>query len=332
MYYRCKMGMGLWGLLMLSGMGVSRAVFCADTQEAVVVERLPAMMMKSPASDAWLLDIQRVGNRLVAVGGRGVILISDDGGATWKQVACPVDLTLTTVSFVDAQNGWIGGHEATLLRTRDGGDTWTVERTAPDTDDPILKIWFSKEHGGFAIGGHSLMLRRVGETWRRRDLLAENDDEFSPHLFGIGELSNGAVLVAAESGHLFRSDVSAAKWYLQPTPYAGSWFGVANLGSSDQLVLYGMLGHVFVSTDGGDRWDPVSINTQSSLFAHYSNASFDLVGSDGTVLEAKLKQQQLTFSQRTFPVSRGTVTALVGVTADRWVAATTRGVVLFNTH
>lgn len=320
---------GLWGILMPLGMGVPRGASCADTQKSMSVERLPAIMMKSPETDAWLLDVKSAGDRLIAVGGRGVILISDDRGGTWTQVSSPVDVTLTTVYFVDPQNGWIGGHEATLLRTRDGGNTWSVEQASPEGDDPVLHVWFSKRHGGFAIGGRSLMLRLVEGRWQRRDLMAANDDGFSPHLFGIAELSNGTVMVAAESGHLFRSDSGGASWLLQPTPYAGSWFGMANVEMSGRLLLYGMLGHVFVSEDGGAVWNPISVNTQSSLFSHYGSAKVYLAGADGTVLEAD--PEQLTFSQLTSSLSRRTVTALVKVTSDRWVATTTRGLVMFST-
>lgn len=329
-YGRAMVVIGLWGVLMPLAIGVPRGALCADTEKGVAVERLPGIMMKSPETDAWLLDVKSAGDRLIAVGGRGVILISDDRGGTWTQVSSPTDVTLTTVCFVDPQNGWIGGHEATLLRTRDGGDTWTVEHTSPEGDDPVLKVWFSKRHGGFAIGGRSLMLRLVEGRWQRRDLMPDNDDGFSPHLFGIGELSNGALMVVAESGHLFRSDSGGASWLLQPTPYAGSWFGMANVEVSDRLLLYGMLGHVFVSKDGGNLWNPISVNTQSSLFSHYDNSKLYLVGADGTVLEAD--PVQLTFSQLTSSLSRRTVTALEKVTTDRWVAATTRGLVLLSTR
>ena len=45
----------------------------------------------------------RAGNRLVAVGERGTILLSDDGQA-WRQVPSPVSVGLTGVSFGDDQH------------------------------------------------------------------------------------------------------------------------------------------------------------------------------------------------------------------------------------
>jgi photosystem II stability/assembly factor-like uncharacterized protein len=75
-----------------------------------------------------------------AVGGK-TILRTKDGGATWVNVT-PNDSRvkdLRSVCFLDGLNGWVAGRgpdeqvgaklykHSILLRTRDGGDTWTVE-------------------------------------------------------------------------------------------------------------------------------------------------------------------------------------------------------------
>ncbi|HVO76886.1 MAG TPA: YCF48-related protein [Candidatus Bathyarchaeia archaeon] len=74
-----------------------------------------------------------------AVGGK-TILRTKDGGNTWLNVT-PVDdrvRDLRSVCFIDADNGWVAGRgpdeqagdklykHSILLRTRDGGDTWTI--------------------------------------------------------------------------------------------------------------------------------------------------------------------------------------------------------------
>ena len=62
--------------------------------------------MSPLASRALLLAVTRAGDRFVAVGQRGHILTSDDGGATWKQSAVPVSSDLTAVFFIDKDVGW----------------------------------------------------------------------------------------------------------------------------------------------------------------------------------------------------------------------------------
>ena len=74
------------------------------------------------ASKSLLNGIARAGTRLVAVGQRGHIVVSTDGGANWKQSAVPVSSDLTAVYFVDEKRGWAVGHDGVVLHTDDGGD------------------------------------------------------------------------------------------------------------------------------------------------------------------------------------------------------------------
>lgn len=85
-------------------------------------------------ADATLHDVTFVDSRRGwAVGDRGVVLHTDDGGAHWARQQSGVESPLLSVSFADAKRGWIvGGTAAPLthrtqglvLRTINGGETW----------------------------------------------------------------------------------------------------------------------------------------------------------------------------------------------------------------
>ena len=81
-------------------------------------------METSKAVKSLLLDVVYAGKRLVAVGERGHILLSDDEGYSWSQADVPVMSTLTSIFFIDASVGWAVGHDAVVLKTQDGGQTW----------------------------------------------------------------------------------------------------------------------------------------------------------------------------------------------------------------
>ena len=51
--------------------------------------------------EALVLDVADTGSRLVAVGARGHILVSDDQGDSWQQKPTPASVLLTAVDFVD---------------------------------------------------------------------------------------------------------------------------------------------------------------------------------------------------------------------------------------
>src|SRR5690606_5595684 len=120
---------------LLLGLALAPAVQAADE----TVAPKPAEIAPKSAQ-ALLTAIDAAGDRLVAVGSRGHIPLSTDGGALWKQVAVPVRGLLTDVRFVDAQTGWAVGHDATILKTTDGGDSWTLQNFDA-SQEPLLTLY-----------------------------------------------------------------------------------------------------------------------------------------------------------------------------------------------
>ena len=112
------------------------------------------------ADDATLHDITFVdAQHGWAVGDRGVILATDDGGAHWHAQTSGVETPLLSVSFVDPQRGWIVGGNTTplthrtngiVLRTFDGGQTW--ERTETPTLPRLTHVQFFDAAHGMAAG------------------------------------------------------------------------------------------------------------------------------------------------------------------------------------
>src|SRR5262245_60524782 len=95
------------------------------------------------AAEALLLGVARAGNRIVAVGEYGNILLSDDDGKTWHQAKdVPTTVTLTAVHFVDDKQGWTVGHDTLILHTTDGGETWTKQSGGGDSDNAFLSVYF----------------------------------------------------------------------------------------------------------------------------------------------------------------------------------------------
>ena len=99
-----------------------------------------------------------------AVGDRGLILHTEDGGRHWQPQRNPLTDRLDSVHFADAQTGWAAGggvHAYThytsgvVLRTQDGGRNWTP---VDGLTLPALKhIQFSDTRFGWALGNQSSM-------------------------------------------------------------------------------------------------------------------------------------------------------------------------------
>ena len=96
----------------------------ARANDAVALELDRPATVTPRAATGLITSIAAAGTRLVAVGERGRILISDNDGVNWRQVESPTSVTLTRVVFADAQDGWTMGQMGVVLFTADAGRTW----------------------------------------------------------------------------------------------------------------------------------------------------------------------------------------------------------------
>ncbi|MDP1790250.1 MAG: YCF48-related protein [Methylibium sp.] len=256
--------------------------------------------LQSPrALSSTMLAMAVAGQRLVAVGERGIVLLSDDRGASWRQAATPVQTSLTAVQFVDERHGWAVGHLGVVLHSGDGGETWTkqldglqlpalfeqsaradaaaapayldyVQLLADDgPDKPFLALHFQDAKRGIVVGAYNLALTTEdgGATWV--PLSARLPNPKSLHLYGIA-VSGRSIVMAGEQGLLLRSDNGGRDFAVLESPYKGSWFGLlATRG--DRLLVYGLRGAAYVSADRGSSWTqantelPVSISGAAEL-------------------------------------------------------------------
>jgi len=236
------------------------------------------------AASSLLLDLAVAGNRLVAVGERGHVLLSDDQGATWRQAkTVPTRVMLTAVYFVDAQYGWAVGHDETILNSADGGETWTRSHFAPEMQQPLLDLWFANRVSGIAVGAYGAYFTTNdgGRNWSSAKFAPpqpagkdgpQHDGESSPdegelppdyHLNRIVGVGN-RLYVAAEGGQLYRSDDRGASWRALPSPYEGSFFGLVPIRGNG-LLAFGLRGHLFRSADAGETWSRLESGTTAML-------------------------------------------------------------------
>jgi photosystem II stability/assembly factor-like uncharacterized protein len=275
--------------LMLAGLATAPAAHAASA--AADGASLPAPL----ASKSLLLDIAQAGDRLVAVGERGHVLLSDDQGATWKQSdAVPSRTMLTAVAFANADQGWAVGHDEIILRTEDGGRNWLAAHYEPDSQQPLLDVWFENASRGLAIGAYGTVYetRDGGRTWQGRKfaytpLVKPQDTDDPPPEYHLNKLVATAthLFIAAEAGQLFRSDDNGASWRQLPSPYNGSFFGLLATGP-ESLLAFGLRGRLFRSSDAGASWQPLSSGAEAMLTDGFvrSDGALVLVGLSGTVL------------------------------------------------
>lgn len=239
-------------LFVLSGAGVNLAQTDDEPEQAILAPL---------ASRSLALDAAAAEGLLVAVGQRGHILISHDGGASWRQAEAPTRAMLTGVYFHDSSLGWAVGHDSVILRTVDGGETWERVHWAPEEESPLLDVWFSDSENGFAIGAYGgfYVTSDGGASWSFEPI---SQDDF--HLQQIARSESGRLYLAAEAGMAYRSDDDGVTWAELAPPYRGSFFGVLPL-EDDTLLLFGLRGNLLRSEDAGETWQALETGTVAML-------------------------------------------------------------------
>ncbi len=244
---------GLFAAPRVTGSGLWSKLGLLFTLTLTFPLTLPAAEASEPAvlaSRSLLLDAARAGQRLVAVGDRGHVLLSDDEGTTWRQVIVPTRAMLTGVAFGDARHGWASGHDGVILATTDGGQSWLKQVSGGDLETVFLDTHFRDSGNGFVIGAYGQCLRTIdgGKTWTP---VRPTEDE--AHFNQIAAGADGTLYLAGESGTLLASGDQGAIWRRLEVPYDGSLFGLLPLDART-LLAYGLRGHVFLSADSGKTW------------------------------------------------------------------------------
>ncbi|WP_332821363.1 WD40/YVTN/BNR-like repeat-containing protein [Pseudomonas sp.] len=267
------------------------------TAQSAAVAQIPLLdqpaLHSAKAQRSVLLALTRAGERLVAVGERGIILLSDDSGASWRQAQVPASVSLTSVQFADAEQGWAVGHLGVVLHSADGGETWNKQldgvqaaqlalQSAQQGDDakllkaaewlvadgpdkPFLDLYFSDIRHGYIVGAYGLILRTSdgGASWQA--WMHQVDNPEGLNLYAIRALGD-QLFIAGERGLLLRSTDGGQSFQTLESPYEGSFFGLL-ASRSGGLLAYGLRGNAWWSSDRGDSWRQLDTGVESALAA-----------------------------------------------------------------
>ncbi len=135
--------------------------------------------------------------------------------AGWFQQACLTQESLTRIDVIDASTVVAVGRAGTIVRTSDGGTTWTVVPSG--TTENLLSVFFVDGATGWIVGLNSTLLKstNTGETW-------------TPVSIPVPANLRAIQFVSADRGYIA---------------------GGPGQGQTGERVF-------FTTTDGGDTWQP----------------------------------------------------------------------------
>jgi photosystem II stability/assembly factor-like uncharacterized protein len=273
---------------------------------------------------AWLHSVFFVDeSKGWAVGGKGALLATSDGGERWELRKRPTEDAMHDVFFTDARTGWIVCERSIfapmrkdesvsyLLKTTDGGETWArVDVTrGEDVDVKLAGLRFADASHGWVYGEEGALYATSdgGETWARqrvptRHLLlgASFVDARTGWLSGGGltlltTTDGGATWRAgmvyapaasstSEAPAQSRKGVEASA--VQQTATTSQRLNAVSFADALTGWAVGAGGAIFSTSDGGRSWRPQRSGVESDLsdVKFLDRAEGWAVGVEGAVL------------------------------------------------
>jgi photosystem II stability/assembly factor-like uncharacterized protein len=185
-------------------------------------------------------------------------------GEDWHwQNPLPQGNLLSSVDFVDEFTGFAVSDYGTVLKTVDGGGSWTIINTG--VIDFFMSICFTDINTGYAVGytGSIIKTTNSGVTWTLQNSGTNNI------LYSVYFINQDKGFAVGADGLLLKTTNGGTTWTNQniyPTVYFLSdiYFVDSNIG---YIVGYG--GIVAKSIDGGTSWVTLTSGVYTSFLAVY---------------------------------------------------------------
>tara|TARA_R110001592_G_scaffold7190_2_gene40560 strand:- start:11893 stop:13077 length:1185 start_codon:yes stop_codon:yes gene_type:complete len=302
--------------------------------------------LKTPAKhyshieNTAFLSLQRISNRIVAVGDRGVIAFSDNEGVSWQQSDVPISTLMTSVHFPNETEGWAVGHGGSILYTADRAQSWKLQldgrqvnqlllQKAKDTLQKLKEDYaqadeYQKQDLQYAVEDAEYALSNaefdvgLGPANPFLDVLFLNEKKG----FAVG--AYGLFVVTEDGGQTW---ISAASRLENFDRYHLNTLAQLKGGA---IIIAGEAGTLFASYDQGLQWETLYGPYQGSFFGIQPTESKDealLYGLKGHVF----KTQDAGQSWKSIPVSVETSLTSSAISQDgELVISGYSGVVLLS--
>lgn len=222
-----------------------------------------------------------------------------DGGATWTfgPITNAAGCAASSIMALNADTAWVAMFTTTgggkILRTNDGGQTWTHQSTAlfsAPAGFPNIVHFFDANNGvcmGDPNGGYFEIYTTSdgGTNWVRTP--QANIATNQPGEFGITDVYtvNGSTLwFGTNQGRIYKTIDGGLNWTVASSPYTGFIGGLAfkdaNYGLATESDLTTVNTDLIVTTDGGATWNILNCTTgnmaqkQSITYVPGSDSTF----------------------------------------------------------
>jgi photosystem II stability/assembly factor-like uncharacterized protein len=176
----------------------------------------------------------------------------------------PQGNTLNAIDFVQGR-GYASGDAGTVLRTDDGGQTWTGLATGTSAD--LTRLQVLDPDTLTVLGGQGCVLRRsddAGKTFHKIFIVAEQNCPQPVRAFtfvdrqtGYLLLADGSMLRTTDAGQTFSRQTAIPGTQASNAPAGREASDIAFTGPDVGIAFMRSPGGAYATTDGGVSWKPI---------------------------------------------------------------------------
>jgi len=238
--------------------GTSRALSAisfADHQHGFVVGSGGTTLTTSDGGVTWRAQPSDTSEQLLGiyassptaahvVGAFGTLLSTTDGGTTWRNHRLSwdnliplvnkdggnIEPNLNAVYFANPETGWIVGEFGLVLKTSDGGQTWSSQTYGSDRPQ-LFAVMFRDKLTGWSVGQQGTLLKTTdgGRNWIAVDIGTRRN------LYGISFEDERGLIVG--EGIVMASQDNGAIWTRLESMPEGRWLSGAAIKKRQAAVV-----------------------------------------------------------------------------------------------
>lgn len=194
------------------------------------------------------------------------------GQVTWVPQVSGTSVKLHAVQFLDANNGYACGDNGTVIKTTDGGTTWTPANI--NTTIPVCDIYFVSTSEGWAAVGDENNSSSSGQIWHTTNggtSWSQQTPSSTEARFGVSFASSAVGWQVGSKNGPINIDATtnggATAWMNQSDSNIFGWlYKIDALSTSTAFSIGGaffpsVTGFIIKTTNGGSSWSQLNTGT-----------------------------------------------------------------------
>ena len=189
----------------------------------------------------------------------GSIYRTSDGATSWTLVASGAQ-QLNSIVFTDAANGYIVGNGNTVLRTIDGGGTWSPRPITVGGAQNLTRVRCAGPTLCLITNESGIGLHRTQDGGATFTFVVPTDQQ----VFAATYASPTRAMAMGKSGVTVLSDNGGASWRRVGGSISDQLRGV-RATNAQVAYAFGLNGALARTLDGGETWEGVGAPTSASI-------------------------------------------------------------------